>query len=429
MKRLSDIVVSAAILALLSPILLLVALLIWIESGSPVYVREPRLGRRVRPNSDLKVSIPEFGMYRFRTSTDASPSVLRLLDRSRITRVGYILQKLSLDSLLEFINVFKGDMSLIGPRPLKPASLDEGPVAEEHLARFDMRPGILGWWQVTRDNIGTRTEMFEADLYYIRNYSFLLDMKIILLSLNSIGRRANRQHWVPQSLVKVRENPLYNLIKRQMDIFLSLFALILLSPVMLVVALFVRMDSPGPVIYRQNRAGRRVFVLSGEAPILVTTQFTMYKFRTMYHNPEANDQAHKAWVENWASGKLTDGSNKQQVVKPKHDPRVTRVGRILRATSLDELPQLLNVLKGDMSLVGPRPVPVYETDVYKSEHYQRLDAVPGITGWWQINLRGRGTLDQMVELDVEYVKKKSLWMDLKILFLTVPAVLVGRGAK
>ncbi len=428
MKRLSDLIIASAILILLSPLLLLITFLVWMESGLPIYVRETRYGKRTCPDGDLKASIQKFDLFHFRTAADADPNVPRLLDQ-RITRVGYLLQKFSLDSLPEFVNVLRGDMSLIGPRPIRPETLDDVPIPDLYLARFDMRPGILGWWQVTRGDIGTRTAMFEADLYYIRNYSFRLDMKILLLLIGSLGRRANHQHWVPQSLVKVRENPLYNLIKRQMDIFLSLFALILVSPVLLIVALIVRLDSPGPVIYRQNRAGRRIFVLSGQAPILVTTQFTMYKFRTMYHNPQANDQAHKQWVQNWASGALTDGSDKEKVVKPKHDPRVTRVGRILRATSLDELPQLLNVLKGDMSLVGPRPVPVYETEVYQSEHYQRLDAVPGITGWWQINLRGRGTLDQMVELDVEYVKRKSIWMDLKILFLTVPAVLVGRGAK
>ena len=428
MKRLSDFIGASVILILLSPALLLIALLIVLESGFPIIARETRYGRRIRPGGDLKDSIQQFDLLRFRTTVDADPNVTRLLDQ-RITRVGYALQKFSLDSLLEFVNVIRGEMSLIGPRPIRPETFNDGPIPEMYLARFDMRPGILGWWQVTRGHIGTRTEMFEADLYYIQNYSFFLDMKILLLLAGSLGRRANRQHWLPQSLVKVRENPLYNLIKRQMDIFLSLFALILVSPVLLIVAILIRLDSPGPVVFRQTRAGRRVFVLSGQAPILVTTQFTMYKFRTMYHNPQANDQAHKNWVQNWASGQLTDGKDKSEVVKPKHDPRVTRVGRILRATSLDELPQLLNVLKGDMSLVGPRPVPVYETEVYQSEHYQRLDAVPGITGWWQVNLRGRGTLDQMVELDVEYVRRKSIWMDLKIIFLTVPAVLVGRGAK
>jgi len=149
----------------------------------------------------------------------------------------------------------------------------------------------------------------------------------------------------------------------------------------------------------------------------------------MRHNPVSNDAVHKQWVQDWVAGKLNTTDDEQEVVKPKSDPRVTRVGHILRATSLDELPQLVNVLRGDMSLVGPRPVPVYETEAYKADQMIRLDALPGITGWWQVNLRGRGTLDQMVELDVEYIQKRSLWMDIKILFLTVPAVLTGRGAK
>jgi lipopolysaccharide/colanic/teichoic acid biosynthesis glycosyltransferase len=149
----------------------------------------------------------------------------------------------------------------------------------------------------------------------------------------------------------------------------------------------------------------------------------------MYHKPSDNDSIHKLWLQDWMSGKLNKTDNPQEVVKPQQDPRVTRVGRILRATSLDELPQLINILKGDMSLVGPRPVPVYEAEKYTESHQARLDATPGLTGWWQVNLRGRGTLDQMVELDQEYIAKRSLWMDIKILILTIPAVFFGRGAK
>ncbi len=179
----------------------------------------------------------------------------------------------------------------------------------------------------------------------------------------------------------------------------------------------------------QQRAGKRVIGLSHGDTALVNTDFKIYKFRTMHHKPNDNDSIHQKWLQDWMSGKLNKTNNPQEVVKLQGDPRVTRVGRILRVTSLDELPQLINILKGDMSLVGPRPVPVYEAEKYSESHQSRLDATPGLTGWWQVNLRGRGTLDQMVELDREYIAKRSLWMDIKILVLTIPAVFFGRGAK
>jgi lipopolysaccharide/colanic/teichoic acid biosynthesis glycosyltransferase len=115
-------------------------------------------------------------------------------------------------------------------------------------------------------------------------------------------------------------------------------------------------------------------------------------------------------------------------VKLTNDPRITRIGHLLRKTSLDEIPQFLNVLRGEMSLVGPRPVPTYEVAEYQAWHYQRLAAAPGLTGLWQVTGRGQVSFDEMIEMDIEYVRNKSLWLDLKILVLTVFVVLSGRGA-
>ncbi|MBZ0282925.1 MAG: sugar transferase [Anaerolineae bacterium] len=271
--------------------------------------------------------------------------------------------------------------------------------------------------------------MAATDISYVYNRSAWLDIKILLLSPRAIIWRSSAQHWLDRSVLKVRENIFYNIIKRIMDLLIATTALIILAPILVLIALLIRLDSSGPVLFTQMRVGKRVLLVSQTGPLLLTTNFKIYKFRTMHDDQNQNDAMHQKWVQDWVEGKLNKINNEQEIIKPKADPRVTRIGRILRATSLDELPQLINVVKGDMSLVGPRPVPVYEVEAYEDRHYARLDAMPGMTGWWQIKLRGRGTLDQMVELDLEYLKRRSIWSDIKIMFLTVPAVITGRGAK
>lgn len=427
-RRIVDVLIAGTVLVVSAPILLLVSLAIRFTSSGPILAEEQRVGKCVVPGQGeplKRMSI--FTMYRFRTTDLSASNTQRLLDREQISRLGRFLQKTSLDELPQFFNVLKGDMSLIGPRPLPAETLERDyEAAYEH--RFSIRPGLTGLWQVTRDHIGTFREMGAVDLSYIQHHSIRLDLWIILLTFAALLKRSSIQHWAHKSLVKVRENVLYNLLKRLMDIVFASMGLLVLSPIFLLVGVLIRLDSPGPVIYVQQRAGKRTILFSNGKTELVTTNFNIYKFRTMHHKPRDNDAVHKQWISDWVSGKLKT-ANPQAVVKPSHDPRVTRVGRFLRASSLDELPQLLNILKGDMSLVGPRPVPVYEVESYDESHLARLDATPGLTGWWQVNLRGRGTLDEMVELDLEYMNKRSLWMDFKILLLTIPAVILGRGAK
>lgn len=198
--------------------------------------------------------------------------------------------------------------------------------------------------------------------------------------------------------------------KRLVDITGSLLALALASPLFLAIAAAVKLTSKGPVLFRQQRVGR------------YGRKFTFLKFRSMRVN---NDHAiHEEYVKN-----LIAGSIDSKVKKITNDPRITRVGRFLRKTSLDEIPQFLNVLKGDMSLVGPRPPIPYEVDAYEIWHRRRLLAVkPGITGLWQVNGRSRTTFDEMVRLDLQYAKSWSVWLDLKILFQTPRAVVAGDGA-
>jgi len=193
--------------------------------------------------------------------------------------------------------------------------------------------------------------------------------------------------------------------KRLLDILASGLALLVAGPVMLVLGILVRLDSVGPMFYRQRRAG-----LGGRL-------FTFYKLRSMHVG--AHLRRSELWHLNEADG---------PVFKISKDPRVTRLGRWLRRTSLDELPQLLNVLKGEMSLVGPRPPLPEEVERYEPWQMRRLDVKPGITCLWQISGRSRLGFDEWMRLDLEYIRHRSLALDLKILLRTLPAVLSRDGA-
>ncbi|WP_157271632.1 sugar transferase [Azohydromonas aeria] len=207
-------------------------------------------------------------------------------------------------------------------------------------------------------------------------------------------------------------------MKRWLDVIGASVLIVLLSPLMLLVALLVATTSRGPVIFKQMRLGK------GGVP------FAFYKFRSMVTNMD--DSIHRQFVADLIKGEIDDKSQQGgagPVYKIRRDPRVTWVGRIIRKTSIDELPQLFNVLKGDMSLVGPRPPIPYEAEIYQAWHLRRiLSATPGITGLWQVQARSTVTFNEMVRLDLRYIRECSLMMDLKILFKTVAVVLRCDGA-
>lgn len=197
---------------------------------------------------------------------------------------------------------------------------------------------------------------------------------------------------------------------RLLDLIGAAALLIALAPLLLVLIAIVKLDSAGPAIYRQRRLGR------GLEP------FSVAKFRTMKEGTAAD--AHRAHVVQMIDG----GAGARPMAKLKEDARVTRVGSFLRRTSLDELPQLWNVLKGEMSLVGPRPPIQYEVDRYPPEAFRRFAVRPGITGLWQVRGRSLLSFPQMIELDLEYVERRSLPLNIWILFLTLPTVVHGEGA-
>jgi lipopolysaccharide/colanic/teichoic acid biosynthesis glycosyltransferase len=204
-----------------------------------------------------------------------------------------------------------------------------------------------------------------------------------------------------------------------MDVVLASLLLLVLLPLLAFIALVIKLDSPGPVIFVQERVGARRRS-HARRTVWEVANFPFYKFRSMVW--DANQSAHQAHIQAWME-------DTARTVKLTEDPRITRVGRLLRRTSLDELPQLINVLKGEMSLVGPRPVPTYEAAAYLDWHRERLAALPGITGRWQVNGRGQVTFTEMVRMDIEYVRNQSPWLDIKILLATIPVVLSGRGAE
>ncbi|MEW5961321.1 MAG: sugar transferase, partial [Chloroflexota bacterium] len=210
------------------------------------------------------------------------------------------------------------------------------------------------------------------------------------------------------------------------DVVLATILLILLAPLLLIIAILIKLDSPGPIFFTQERVGARRKSYNGRI-IWEIQNFEVYKFRSMVHN--ADPAIHRAYIKAFIEGIVEQSAENGGKYKLTNDPRVTRLGGLLRKTSLDELPQLINVLKGEMSLVGPRPVPTYEVAEYQEWHHERLAALPGITGFWQVYGRCQVSFEQMIEMDVEYIRNQSLWLDLNILWRTIPAVLSGRGAE
>jgi exopolysaccharide biosynthesis polyprenyl glycosylphosphotransferase len=196
------------------------------------------------------------------------------------------------------------------------------------------------------------------------------------------------------------------LVKRLIDIIASILLLVLLLPLFVTIMLLIFLSSPGPVFYKQTRVGRW-----GKL-------FTMWKFRSMYCDADARLR------EIMAQNEMTGGV----IFKMKNDPRIIPIGRFIRKASIDELPQLWNVLKGDMSLVGPRPALPSEVNQYSLQDRQRLEVIPGITCIWQVSGRSDIPFPQQVQLDVQYIQSQSLLLDLKLLLKTIPAVLLSRGA-
>lgn len=205
---------------------------------------------------------------------------------------------------------------------------------------------------------------------------------------------------------KYKKSNIYEILKRGIDILISSIGLILLSPIFIIIAILIKVEDPrGTVFFGQERTG------------IFPNTFKMYKFRSMVHNAEE-------LLEELKSKNEMDGP----VFKIKDDPRITRVGKFIRKTSLDELPQLINVLKGDMSLVGPRPALISEVEQYNDYQRQRLAIKPGITCYWQVSGRNNIGFEEWVELDLKYIRERSITLDIKLILMTIPALLGDKNA-
>ena len=212
----------------------------------------------------------------------------------------------------------------------------------------------------------------------------------------------NRNH---MREVYQNKSAVYKFIKRCMDISLSSIALVVLSPVFLVTAIAIRLEDNGPAFFTQERAGKDM------------VPFKMYKFRSMYVNADA--QLAEMMKQNEQTG---------HAFKIKNDPRITKVGKVIRKLSIDELPQLINIIKGDMSIVGPRPILTFQMEECSQYEKQRLVVQPGLTCYWQIGGRANIKWAEWVELDLNYIEDMSLWTDIKMIVRTIPAVVDSRGA-
>lgn len=224
--------------------------------------------------------------------------------------------------------------------------------------------------------------------------------------INDLNSRA----WRP-ALPSVTDIATWPAVKRGLDVFLAVVLLLLLIPLLAFLALLVALDSPGPVLFRQTRQGL------GRRP------FTVFKFRTMSDGCTAD--LHRSYIAQLAHESAAPSGHLNKLTA---DPRVTRSGRVLRATSLDELPQLINVVRGEMSLVGPRPALDYELEHYRPEHFERFEVRPGITGLWQVSGRNALGFNEMLALDTEYARRQGPLVDAAILARTPIALVRGRAA-
>jgi exopolysaccharide biosynthesis polyprenyl glycosylphosphotransferase len=270
---------------------------------------------------------------------------------------------------------------------------------------------VIGWLETGAVLGAILHGVTAADRAHLQHVEERLQAALTQRMGNAASRFSIRLHVQPT----VKPAATYSAIKRTFDIAISATLLILLAPLFLLIAAIVKFRSPGPVLYRQMRIGQMM------------KPFPMLKFRTMYVNAEAG--LHKEFVSKFITSSRDLQASCGSLFKIRNDPRVTPVGRVLRKTSLDELPQLWNVLRGDMSLVGPRPPLPYEVEQYKRWHTRRvIDVKPGITGLWQVRGRSRTTFEEMVRLDLQYARTCSLWTDIKILLATPGAVFWGDGA-
>lgn len=368
-----------------------------------------------------------FKMYKFRTMVNNADEILenmlkddeiraeyekyrKLRNDPRVTKFGKILREKSLDEFPQFINILKGEMSIVGPRPYLPEEKERMGKYYNYIVQH--KPGLTGVFQISGRERVAFSERLDMDLRYHYRRTFFVDLKIALITMLVTLRRKKTYNVGELTLDTLgyisRGFTLF--IKRIIDIIGAIVGIAILIPLTVAVWIGNRIcKDKGPIFYSQERIGK-----DGKI-------FKMYKFRSMVVGAE---QILEELLEKDAEAREEYSEYK----KLKNDPRITKMGNILRKTSLDEFPQFINVLKGDMSLVGPRAyLPEEKADM--EQYYETIIASkPGITGLWQVSGRSNTTFEKRLQYDLEYNSKKSISFDVEILFKTVISIAKKEGA-
>ena len=418
--RVLEIITSIVGMVILLPLMLVVAIKNAMnKDNGPIFYTQKRIGK----NGKI------FKMYKFRTmNINADEELAKILqedeekkeeykkykklkDDPRITKTGAFLRRTGLDEFPQLINVFLGQMSIVGPRPYLPEEIEDMGTYYTYIIQH--KPGITGISQISGKTNMDFVDRMDMDIKYHYRRNVIVDMKIALITLLVTLRNRDTYNGVGTQVNDLTEQFLKGLtlfVKRAIDICGAIVGLIILVPVTAVVAIvnFICKDY-GPLFYSQDRIGK-----DGK-------HFKMYKFRSMVVG--ADEILKKLLAENEDLRKEFEATRKLQ-----NDPRITKAGKILRKTSLDEFPQFINVLKGEMSLVGPRAVIDDEIEYFGEHKEEVLSVKPGITGYWAANGRSNTSYDERVEMETFYANNVSIPLDIKILFKTVISVIKKEGA-
>ena len=388
------------------------------NDNGPIFYTQDRIGK------DGKV----FKMFKFRTMSKNADEVLEamLSDEEikkeyetyrkfkhdpRLTTFGKILREKSLDEFPQFINVLLGQMSIVGPRPYMP---EEKEKMGDYFDRIvSHKPGMTGVFQISGRERVTFDERLDMDIKYHYRKSFKVDLKIALITLlvTFVRKETYNLGEITADTAGYISRLIYVGIKRVIDIVGGIVGCLFLLPLSVIIFIGNRLcGDKGPLFYSQDRIGK-----DGKI-------FKMYKFRSMVVGAE---EKLKELLEKDEDARKEYNTYK----KLKHDPRVTKIGNLIRKTSLDEFPQFINVLKGDLSIVGPRAYMVTEKKDMGDAYKTIIKCKPGVTGLWQVSGRSDVTFDDRLDMDLNYYEKYNLGMDLNILFKTFSAVLTRNGAE
>ena len=383
----------------------------------PLFYTQERIGK----NGKL------FKIYKFRTMVPKADEILesmladkeiaaeyekyrKLKNDPRLTKFGKILRAKCLDEFPQFINVLKGEMSIVGPRPYLPEEMEKMGTYYNYITAH--KPGITGVYQISGNERVEFNDRLDMDKRYHYNKCISLDMKIALITLLVTLRRKEtyRVGEMTWDTLDYISKGLTMFVKRCIDILGALVGIAILIPLTVVVWITNKINKEeGPLFYTQERIGK-----DGK-------HFKMYKFRSMVVG--ADEILKKMLAEDEEIRKEFEATRKL-----KYDPRITKIGRILRKTSLDEFPQFINVLKGEMSLVGPRAVIDGEIELFGIHKDEVLSVKPGITGYWAANGRSDTSYEERVEMETFYANNVSIPLDVQILFKTVVSVVKKEGA-